>query len=61
MQEKARRGELTREQYKQLIEALKLRRQVEALTIDGGIPPEDVKSAAPGIHSGREWQVGGFR
>ena len=32
MQEKADRGELTREQYKQLIEALKLKREVEALT-----------------------------
>ena len=32
MAEKARRGELTREQYKQLIEALKLKRQVEELT-----------------------------
>ncbi len=32
MEEKARRGDLTREQYKQLIEALKLKRQVEELT-----------------------------
>ena len=32
MQEKAKRGELTRLQYQQLIEALKLKRQVEELT-----------------------------
>jgi hypothetical protein len=32
MEEKAARGELTREQYRQLIEALKLKREVEKLT-----------------------------
>ncbi len=32
MEEKAARGELTREQYKQLIEVLKLKREVEVAT-----------------------------
>ena len=62
MQEKARRGELTREQYRQLIEALKLLRQVEALAFDGGIPIEDAKpvGSQESIRAGNG-RSGGFR
>jgi RNA polymerase sigma factor (sigma-70 family) len=46
MEEKASRGDLTREQYKQLIEALKLRKQVEDLCT------EDNSIAGPAARGG---------
>ena len=59
MFEKASRGELTRQQYQQLIEALKLWRQVQSLRMDPFIPAE-----GGGFNGGvraEKAQPGGFR
>jgi hypothetical protein len=60
MYDKARRGELTREQYKQLIEALKLWRQVESLMKDGSVENNQLGGLG-GANPAGDSKPGGFR